>query len=141
VIEMEALRRTSVALLVAVLALCVCGGLAAAKKRHKKRGYATQVTLAHPSENQFSGSVSSRLKGCRNQRLVAVYYTDPFTGRTQPVSVQRTNKFGKYHVDLTHPAYGGNYRAKAPKVSKRGTQLCRAGQSGVLTVPTVPQVP
>jgi hypothetical protein len=97
------LRRTSVAFLLAVLALCVCGGLAAAKKRHKKRG--------------------------------------PFTGQTQPVSVQRTDKFGKYHVDLSHPAYGGNYQAKAPKVSKRGTQLCRAGQSSVLTVPTVPRVP
>ena len=139
-IEMVGLRRTTVALLVAALAFCVCGGLAAGKKRHK-RGYATRVTLAHPAENQFSGTVSSKLKGCRNQRLVTVYYTDPFTGQTQPISVQRTDKSGRYHVDLTHPAYGGNYQAKAPKVSKRGRRLCRAGQSSVLTVPTVPQVP
>jgi hypothetical protein len=138
---MEALRRTTVALLVAVLALCICGGLATATKRHKKRGYGTRVTLVHPSETQFSGTVSSRLKGCRNQRLVTVYYTDPYIGQTQSISVQRTDKFGKYHVDLTHPAYGGNYQARAPKVSKRGTLLCRAGVSSALTVPTVPPVP
>ena len=112
-----------------------------AKKRHKKRGYATRVTLTHPSDTQFTGRVSSKLKACRNQRLVTVYYTDPFTGQIQPVSVQRTNKSGRYQVDLTHPAYGGNYQAKAPKVSKRRTRLCRAGASNVLTVPTVPQVP
>ncbi len=140
-LEMVVLRRTTVALLLVVLAFCVCGGLAAAKNRHKKRGYATQVTLAHPSDSRFTGTVSSKLKACRSQRLVTVYYTDPFTGQIQPVSVQRTGKAGKYHVELSHPAYGGTYQAKAPKVSKRGTRLCRAGVSSVLTVPAVPPVP
>src|SRR5262245_32217346 len=135
-------KRAGVLLVVLALAAALLGAQAGAKKRHSRRhGWATQVTLAHPSDTQFTGTVSSRLKACHRQRLVTVDYTDPFTGQTQPVSVQRTKKSGKYRVYLTHPAYGGTYRAQAPKVSKRGTQLCRAGRSPPLTVAAVSPVP
>jgi hypothetical protein len=135
------LKRIGIVLLAVVLGFSLSGTLAGAKKRHKRPGFGTKVTLTHPSETQFAGSVRSKLKGCRNQRLVNVYYTDPFTGQTQPISVQRTKKFGKYRVDLPHPAYGGTYQTVAPKVRKRGTLLCRAGKSNLVIVPPAPQVP
>jgi hypothetical protein len=134
-------RRAGVVLVVFVLVFGL-GGLAGAKKRHKKRhAWATQVTLAHPSATQYTGAVKSNLAACRNQRLVTLYYTDPTTLQTQPLSVQRTDKFGKYRVDLTQPGYGGTYQAQVPKVSKQRTELCRAGQSNVITVAGVPPAP
>lgn len=125
-------------MLAVVAAIGFCWGLADAKKR---RGWATQVTLTHPSDAQFAGRVSSRLKGCRSQRLVNLYYTDPATGQTQPLGVDRTTKKGRYQIDLSKPAFGGTYQTLAPKVSKRGSLLCRAGKSNVVTVPTVPLTP
>src|SRR5262245_38970141 len=136
------LKRAGVLLVALALMAALLGAQAGAMMRHEKRhGWATRVTLAHPSDTQFTGTVSSRLRACHKQRLVTVFYTDPFTGQTQPVSVQRTKKSGRYRVYLTHPAYGGTYRAQASKVSKRGTQLCRAGRSPPLTVATVSPVP
>jgi hypothetical protein len=137
---MVVLRRAGVVLIVLALALGLGGALAGAKK-HKKRGFGTGVTLSHPSDREFTGRVSSKLKGCRAQRLVTLYYTDPSTFQTQPLSVQRTTKKGNYRVDLTQSAYGGSYRAQVPKVSKGRGRLCRAGRSNVLNVGVVPPAP
>lgn len=122
------------------LVLSVCWAPAAASKK-KHRGIKTSVTLKHPSDSEFTGSVKSRLSGCRKQRLVNLNYTDPTTGQTQPLAVDRTNKKGKFRMDLSKAAFGGTYRAQAPKVKKRGTQLCRAGKSKGIVVPTVPLTP
>jgi hypothetical protein len=126
-------KRTGVVLVVFVVALGL-GGTAGAKKRH-------QVTLAHPSATKYRGAVKSNLAACRKQRLVTLYYTDPTTKQTQPLSVQRTDKFGKYHFHLSQPAYRGRYQAQVPKVTKQSTQLCRAGQSNVIKVAGVPPAP
>jgi hypothetical protein len=131
------LRRAGVVLIVVMLGLGI-GGAVAGVKKHK---WPSQVSLTHPSSTQFSGAVTSKFTPCRSQRLVTLYYTDPITGQTQPLSVQRTDKFGKYRIDLTQPAYAGKYQAQVPKVSKRRTEICRAGQSTVISVTRVPPAP
>lgn len=134
---MLVLRRAGVVLIVAALGLGIEGAVAGAKK-HK---WPSHVSLTHPSSTVFTGAVTSKFKACRSQRLVTLYYTDPTTGQTQPLSVQRTDKFGKYRVDLTQPAYGGNYQAQVPRVSKQRINICRAGQSNVVAVAGVPPAP
>ena len=119
-------------------ALSLCWAPAGAAKH---RGFKTKVTLSHPSDTQFAGRVSSKLKGCRKQRVVNLFYTDPVTGQRQPLGVDRTNKKGRYEMDLSRPAFGGTYQTQVPKVSKRKSLLCRAGKSNVVTVPTVPLTP
>jgi hypothetical protein len=136
-------KRTGIALLglalALALALSLCWATVGAAKKH--RGIKTSVTLKHPSDTQFSGSVKSRLSGCRKQRLVNLYYIDPTTGQTQPLAVDRTNKKGKYRMDLSKSPFGGKYYAQAPKVKKRGVQQCRAGKSKKVVIPTAPLTP
>ena len=126
-------------LLALALVLSLCWASAGAAKRH--RGFKTRVTLSHPSDTQFTGRVSSKLKACRKQRLVNLFYTDPTTGQTQPLAVDRTNKKGRFRMDLSKSAFGGSYYAQAPKVKKGGVQRCRAGKSKKKVVPTVPLTP
>jgi hypothetical protein len=127
----------------AAMALALVLGLSwasvGAAKKH--RGFKTKVTLSHPSDSQFAGRVSSKLKGCRKQRLVNLYYTDPATGQTQPLAVDRTNKSGRYQMDLSKAAFGGSYYAQVPKVKKGGGKRCRAGKSKKKVVPVVPLTP
>jgi hypothetical protein len=135
-------KRTALIALAVVVAVGLCAGLAGAEKRDKKgRGWGTKVTLTHPADAQFAGKVSSKLAACVDQRLVNLYYTDPATGQTQPLAVDRTNKRGQYQMNLPRPAFGGTYQAQAPKVSKRGSLLCRAGRSNIVAVPVVPLTP
>ena len=132
---MVALRRVATLLLAAVVVLAL-----AATASGAKRG-GTKVTLTHPNNSRFAGRVKSNRKVCRTQRLVTLYYTDPFTGQRQPLSVQRTKGKGRYRVDLPQPAYGGRYQARVTKVTKRGRKVCRGGRSRVLTVIGVPPSP
>lgn len=135
-------RRAGIVVLVVVLAVGLCAALADGKKKRKKRRpVGTQVTLTHPSEAQFTGTVTSKRFACRNQRLVNVYYTDPSTAQTRPLAVERTDTLGNYQVDLVKPAFGGTYLAQAPSVSERGSLLCRAGESNPVVVPVVPLTP
>ncbi len=125
-------------LIVAALALGSLVSLAGAKK-HKKKGqsWVSQVTLAHPSSTQFTGRVGSKLKTCRGSRVVTVSYTDPSTGQTSPLSVQRTDNAGDYEVALTTPAYAGTYQVQVDERKIRAMkalQTCRAAQSDTLGV-------
>jgi hypothetical protein len=131
-------RRAGVLLVVLALALSLGAGLAGAgKKKNKSRKWASQITLVHPSPTQFTGTVSSKLKPCRAQRVVTVYFTDPLTAQTLPLSVQRTDKKGRYQVDLTKPAFAGSYHAQVAKRKIRALkrkQTCKSAQSAFLTV-------
>ena len=127
------------AALTLALVLALCWAPVGAANKH--RGFKTKVTLSHPSDSEFAGRVSSKLKGCRKQRLVNLYYTDPTTGQKQPLAVDRTNKKGRFKMDLSKAAFGGSYYAQAPKVKKGGTQQCRAGKSKKKVVPVVPLTP
>ena len=128
---MLALRRAGGVLVIAVLGLgWGAGGASAAK-------WSSSITLTHPTSTQFTGVVSSKLKACRKERLVTLYYTDPITGQTQPLSVQRTDAKGRYEVDLTQPAYPGGYRAQVSKEKIRALkapQTCRGAQSTFFNV-------
>lgn len=129
---MAALRRAGVVSVVVVLALCLTGAVAGAKTK-----WASTIKLAHPSTTQFTGTVGSKLAACRKQRLVTLYYTDPITGQTQPLSVQRTDGKGRYEVDLTQPAYPGTYQAQVSKERIRALkapQTCRGAQSSSIHV-------
>jgi hypothetical protein len=137
---MASLKKAGPVLIALVLALSLAAIPADGKKR-KRKPVGTQVTLTHPSEQQFAGVVRSKRYTCHNQRLVNLFYTDPVTGQTQPLSVQRSDKSGNYRVDLPKPVYGGTYHAEVPKVSKRGSLLCRAGQSNAIAVVGAPLTP
>ena len=137
---MVVLRRAGVVLIVGVLvlALGLGGGLAGAKKKHKKKGHVwgSKITLAHPSPRRFSGVVHSKLAACFKGRLVNVFYTDA-GGDKALLSVQRTDGRGRYVVDLTQDAYPGVYQAQAAKErirARKAPQTCRAGDSPIFGV-------
>jgi hypothetical protein len=122
-----------------VVALGLGGAAAGAKKKHKPKGqaWASTATLSHPATNQFAGSVGSKLKACRRDRVVTVTYTDPQTGQTTPLSVQRTDGKGNYHVVLPKDAFFGTYQAHVYKRKIRALkapQRCRATDSAALAV-------
>jgi hypothetical protein len=136
---MVVLRRAGVALIVAVLALGLGGAVAGAMKKHKKKGHVwgSKITLAHPSATRFSGSVDSSLAACRKLRLVNVFYTDPSSGTTTLLSVQRTDGKGRYEVNLPQAAFPGVYQAQAVKQrirARKAPQTCKAAVSGVFGV-------
>jgi hypothetical protein len=132
---MAALRRAGLVSIVVMLALGLAGAVAGAKT--KGHAWSSTIKLAHPSTMQFTGTVGSKLAACRKQRLVTLYYADPTTGQTQPLSVQRTDGKGRYEVDLTQPAYAGAYQAQVSKERIRALkapQTCRGAQSGSIHV-------
>ena len=132
-------RRAGILLVVAALALGSLGAVAGAKKKHKKKGHkwASQVTLTHPSSTTFKGKANSKLKACRGSRVVTVTYTDPSTGQTSPLSVQRTDNAGSYQVTLTTPAYTGTYQVQVDQRNIRAMkarQTCKAAVSTAVGV-------
>jgi hypothetical protein len=136
---MGRVRRAGIVLAVAVLALSLSGGVAGAKKKHKKKGqsWASQVTLTHPSSTTFTGKVSSKLEACRGSRVVTLFYTDPNTGLTSLLSVQRTDGAGSYQVTLTTPTYAGTYQVQAGKRktrARKAPQTCKVAVSGTVNV-------
>jgi len=135
---MPVLRRAGILIVVALLVLGLAGTLAVAKKKKKKiHHWPSQVTITHPTETQFAGVTSSKFKDCRKSRVIGLYYTDPNTGQTQPLSVQRTDGAGRYQVDLPKPAYTGNYQVQliARKIrARKAPQICNGAQSPVITV-------
>ena len=121
--------------MIVVLALGLGGALAGAKK-HKKKAHVwgSKVTLARPSPTQLRGTVHSKLTACFKHRLVTVFYTDPSSGNTALLSVQRTDGKGRYQVNLTHPAFAGAYQVQAAKQRTRALkhrQTCRVADSTV----------
>jgi hypothetical protein len=121
-------RRAGILLTVLVVALGLGGAAAGAKKKHKRIGksWASQVTLTTPTSTEFDGVVSSKLPACRGSRVVTVFYTDPNTSQTSPLSVQRTNNHGRYQVTLPTPAYPGTYQAE---VAQRKIRALKAKQT------------
>jgi hypothetical protein len=137
--SMGCVRRAGILLTVLVLAIGLAGAVAGAKKKHKRKGasWPSKVTLAHPSSTQFTGTVGSKLGACRDSRVVKLTYTDPNTGQTWPLSVQRTDGGGGYQVTLTTPAYAGTYQVLVDQRKIRAmkaTQTCKATQSSVVPV-------
>jgi hypothetical protein len=131
-------RRAGILLTVLVVAAGI-GGAAAGAKKHKKKGkqWATKVTLAHPSNSQFTGAVSSKLSACRTSRVVILFYTDPNTQQTSPLSVQRTNGKGKYTVNLTKPTFAGEYQVGVEQRKVRAQkkkQTCKSATSPAIQV-------
>lgn len=133
--------RAAALALVLVIVLAVAGGADAKKKHHRKHGWRTTATLTQPSSTQFAGKVGSKLKACVAKRVVTLYYTDPNTLQTQPLSVQRTGGKGKFQIDLPKPAFTGSYYVAVDKRKVRAQgqkQTCKAGQSKSLAVQGAP---
>ena len=124
--------------MIAVLGLGLGGGLAGAKKKHKRAHvWGSKVTLTHPSSTQLRGTVRSKLTACLKHRLVTVFYTDPSSGNTALLSVQRTDAKGRYAVNLTQPAYPGVYQAQAARErirAMKAPQTCRDAVSPATSV-------
>ncbi len=142
---MAGFRRAGALLIVLVLVLGAGGaGAGAKKKHHRKRSWHTTVTVTQSSSNQFTGKVASKLGACKGMRVVTLYYTDPNTLQTQPLSVHRSGGKGSYEVDLTKPAFTGSYYVTVDKrkVRARGAkQTCKANQSTALPVQGAPPAP
>lgn len=132
-------------MIVVAVSLGVGITMAGAKQKHKrKRGWRTTVTLTQTSSTQWTGKASSKLGACRGMRLVTLYYTDPTTLQTQPLSVQRTGGKGKYEVDLTAPAFTGSYYVTVDKRkvrAKGAKRTCKASQSRALAFEGTPPAP
>lgn len=128
-----------------VIAVGMATGAADARKKHQsKRGWRTTASLAQASSTRFTGQVSSKLGACAGNRVVTLYYTDPNTLQTQPLSVHRTGGKGKFQIDLTKPAFTGSYYAWVAqrKVRAQGAkQTCNEGQSRALPVQGEPLGP
>jgi hypothetical protein len=139
--EMRSIRWAGA--LIATIVLCAALALAPADAKKKRRGVPkvkTTVTLTQTTGARLSGTISSKLAQCRQQRLVSVYFTDLIENFTQPVSVQRSNNQSKFIVDLPQPVYGGNYQAivVAQIVRAQGKkQKCKEGRSAPINVPPV----
>jgi hypothetical protein len=136
---MSMAKRAGALLIVAALVLSLSATLAGAKKKHKKKGkkWSSEITLVQPASTEFSGRVDSGLGACRIHRLVTVFYTDPNTGQTLPLSVQRTDQHGRYVVSLTTPAYAGTYHAEVSEQqirAKKAPQTCKGAASPSLQV-------
>jgi hypothetical protein len=136
-------RRAGILAMATALAIGILATPGAAKKRHKPKGtlWASTVTLRHATPTQFSGTVGSKLAACRRARLVAIYYTDPTTGWTQPLSVQRADADGRYQVSLVAPAYAGSYQAIIIEQRIRANhapQRCKQAKSDPLNVQPPP---
>ena len=131
-------RRAGVLLAVLVMVLALGGAAAGAKKKHRKGHlWGSRMTLTHPSAAQFSGVVSSKLDACRASRVVILFYTDPVTQQTSPLSVQRTDGKGRYQVNLSTPAYAGEYQAEVLQRKIRAMkapQTCKDAKSGAVSV-------
>lgn len=106
---MGSVRRAGILLTVLVVVVGLGGVTAGAKHKHKKKGkpWASQMTLAKSSSTQFNGVVNSKLKACRGSRVVTLFYTDPNTGQTSPLRVQRTD--GGWPL-RGHPVHAGLFR-------------------------------
>ncbi|MFI5026687.1 MAG: hypothetical protein ACHQCI_08070 [Solirubrobacterales bacterium] len=137
--------RAAAVALVLVIALGMATVAADAKtKHHGKRGWHTSSSLSQNSSTRFTGKVSSKLGKCIAKRVVTLYYTDPSTLQTQPLSVHRTGGKGKFQIDLVKPAFTGSYYAAVAqrKVRAHGAkQTCKAGQSRTLAVQGQPLAP
>jgi hypothetical protein len=132
-------RRAGILFVVVVMAFGLGGATAGAKKKHKKKGRAwpSQVTLGHATPTQFNGAVGSKLAACRSDRVVTLFYTDPNTGQTSPLSVQRTNGKAKYQVVLPKDAFAGTYHAEVAQRKIRAhkrPQKCKAAKSPAISV-------
>src|SRR3954447_14542109 len=132
-------RRAGFLVAVFVVALGLGGAAAGAKKKHKKKGtaWASHVTLGHPAANQFTGAVGSKLDACRSSRVVTLFYTDPNTGMTSPLSAQRSDGKARYEVVLPKDAFAGTYQAQVAQRKIRAhkaPQTCKVAESPAITI-------
>jgi hypothetical protein len=114
---MLGIRRAGIVLLVVALTLALGVAVAGAKKKHKKK--------------------KSKLDACRDSRVATLYYTDPNTGETRPLAVQRTDSKGNYQMALTTPAYAGSYQVIVVEQKIRAMkapQICNAATSAAVVV-------
>jgi outer membrane biogenesis lipoprotein LolB len=133
-------KRGGILVVLAVVALLAAPGAADAKKKHKKKvpAWKSTATLSlDPSATVFSGKVGSKFKACRAARLVNLTYFDPDGVNTAALAVERTNKKGKYTIDVPTPAFQGRYQlsVEAQKIRAKGKkQKCKAAQSAIVTL-------
>jgi hypothetical protein len=132
-------RRAGIIVAVLVIALASGGAVAAAKKKHKKKGtvWPSKVTLGHPTATQFTGAVDSKLDACRSSRVVTLFYTDPNTGMTSLLSVQRSDGKARYQVVLPKDAFAGTYQTQVAQRKIRAhkaPQTCKVAESPAITI-------
>ncbi len=104
-------RSISLALLVAMLTLCVCGTAFAATR------FDTKLTISYSraSGGRFSGKVDSQKHACIAARKVTVYRKKH--GRDPAISSDTSSASGRWRVNPAGRVAAGNYYAKTPPLS------------------------
>ena len=117
-------RSISLALLVAMLMLCVSGAALAATR------FDTKLTISYSraSGGRFSGKVDSQKHACIAGRKVTVYRKKH--GRDPAVGSDTSSGTGKWNVNPAGRVAAGNYYAKtSPLQLGAGAGTCRAARS------------
>jgi hypothetical protein len=125
------MNRAATALLVALGALALVGGVATA---HEEK-FETKVKLRHsssPSGDSFTGKVRAR-GGCKEGRTVKVYHLLEYGGERELVGTATSDAEGEYEVSINGPAAKGNYQARAKRLVL-GDHTCKRGASKVKAV-------
>jgi hypothetical protein len=122
------MNRALTALLAALGALALVGGIAAA---HEEK-FETRVTLKTKDPEAFRGKVRAG-GGCREGRTVKVYHLLEYGGERDLVGSSTSAPSGAWEVTLNSPPEKGNYQAIAKKLTI-GDHKCKRGASKVKSV-------
>jgi hypothetical protein len=92
------------------------------------------ISLNTGATGVFKGKVKSSRKFCFRNRLVVLKRSTP--GKDRTIGRDRTNRRGRYRIDLGHPVTG-NFYARATRkiriISGNGI-VCRPIQSSVIHI-------
>jgi hypothetical protein len=125
------MNRAATALLAALGALALVGGIATA---HEEK-FETKVKLKHSgsaSGDSFAGKVKAG-GGCKEGRTVKVYHLLEYGGERDLIGKATSDATGQYEVSMNGPALKGNYQALAKKLVS-GDHTCKRGASKVKAV-------
>ena len=132
------MKKVAVLALVAMISALAMGALSADAAKVKK--YNTQVTINFVGGtygDKFNGKVKSPNKKCRKGRTVVVKRNE--SGSDPKIGTDKSNKKGKWEVDVGGLAPAGKYYAIAKKKNlgkKNGVkQICKKARSKSVTVP------
>lgn len=118
---------------ICVLTLAIAAGMASLALADVKK-IGGSISLNTGATGIFKGKVKSSRRFCYRNRLVVLKRQKP--GDDLIIESDRTDRFGKYRIDLGHPVTGDFYARATRKiriVSGNGI-VCRPIQSAVIHI-------
>ena len=114
--------RSRTKLLAAVVAVLSVGLPATAGADQDTKQVKTEVRLLEVNRTtfmEFTGKIGSQ-KPCVGDRLVTLWYMPSEGSPAQKLGTDRTNKKGRFDIDLSSPAVMGFYAAAVKKATEDG---------------------